>query len=303
MFRSFKIGRLFGIPLYVHPTFFLLPAWMLLANHVASAGMALFLMLCVVGLFSCIVLHELGHALMARFFGIGTEDITLYPIGGVARLQRMSDRPHEEICIALAGPAVNLVIAGLLTPFVFLALTLGGTHSQALALSAMGPAMMVGQFVLYLWAENLLLLGFNLLPGFPMDGGRVLRAVLSLFMRPLRATEIAARVGLLVAFLIASLSVIGPAVMPAVIHTAFSPWPLILAVFVLFAGQQELLFFRQLEAHRRAVAMNGLVPQPAWVQVGEAQPRPEVPFTGLAWDSQHRVWVKWLNGRPVAYWG
>lgn len=292
MFRSFKIGRLFGIPLFVHPTFFLLPAWMLLANYMASAGMALFSMLCLVGLFSCIVLHELGHALMARFFGIGTESITLYPIGGVARLHRMGDQPHEEICIALAGPAVNLVIAGLLTPFVFLMLALGGTHGQALSFSALGPAAMFSRFILYLWTENLLLLGFNLLPGFPMDGGRVLRGVLSLFMQPLRATEIAARVGLLVAFLIAALSII--------IH---SPWPFILAVFVLFAGQQELLFFRQLEAHRRAVAMNGLAPQPVWVPAGEPQPRPDAPFTGLAWDSRHRVWVKWLNGRPVAYWG
>ena len=282
MFRSFKIGRFFGIPLYVHPTFFLLPAWMLFANHVASAGMALFLMLYVVALFSCIVLHELGHALMARFFGIGTESITLYPIGGVARLHRMGDRPHEEICIALAGPAVNLVIAGLLTPFVLLTLALGGSHGQALSFSAMGPTAMVGQFVSLLWAANLVLLGFNLLPGFPMDGGRVLRGVLSLFMRPLRATEIAARVGLLVAFLIAASSI--------VFH---SPWPFILAVFVLFAGQQELLFFRQLEAHQRAVAANRLAPEPS----------PETPFTGLAWDSRHRVWVKWLNGRPVAYWG
>jgi Zn-dependent protease len=278
--------------LYVHPTFFLLPAWILLANYGASAGIVLFLMLCLVALFSCILLHELGHALMARLFGIGTEDITLYPIGGVARLHRMSDRPFEEICIALAGPAVNLVIAGLLTPFVFLVVMLEHPHGQALPVSAVGPAAMVGQFVLYLWAENLLLLGFNLLPGFPMDGGRVLRGVLSLFMRPLRATEIAARVGLLVAFLIAASSIV-----------LLSPWPFILAVFVLFAGQQELLFFRQLEAHRRAVALNGVAPQPVWVQVGEPQPRPEAPFTGLAWDSRHRVWVKWLNGRPVAYWG
>lgn len=299
MFRSFKIGRLFGIPLYVHPTFFLLPAWMLLANHVASAGTALFLMLYIVALFSCIVLHELGHALMARFFGIGTESITLYPIGGVAQLHRMSDRPFEEICIALAGPAVTLAIVGLLTPLALLATFTWSMHGQALSVSAMGPASMFCQFGWLLWLANLMLFIFNLIPCFPMDGGRVFRAVLSLFMRPLRATEIAARASLLIAFVIAALSVIGPAWM----HTAFSPWPLILAMFVLFAGQQELLFFRQLEAHRRAVALNGVAPQPVWVQGSEPQPRPEAPFTGLAWDSRHRVWVKWLNGRPVAYWG
>jgi Zn-dependent protease len=283
---------LFGIPLYVHPTFFLLPAWMLLANHVASAGVAVFLMVYIVALFSCIVLHELGHALMARFFGIGTESITLYPIGGVARLQRMSDRPFEEICIALAGPAVTLAIVGLLTPLALLATFTASMHGQALSLSGMGPAAMIGQFGWLLWLANLFLLLFNLLPCFPMDGGRVFRAVLWLFMRPLRATEIAARTGLLMAFLIATLSVV-----------FYSPWPLVLAVFVLFAGQQELLFFRQLEAHRRASALNDRAPQPEWVQVDEPQPRPEAPFTGLAWDSRHRVWVKWHNGRPVAYWG
>src|SRR5487761_697905 len=110
MLRSFRIGKLCGIPLYVHTTFFLLPAWLLLANRGTGPGNALFLLLGLTAVYSCVVLHELGHALMARFFGIGTESITLYPIGGVARLERMSEKPSEEVAIALAGPAVNLVI-------------------------------------------------------------------------------------------------------------------------------------------------------------------------------------------------
>src|SRR6516225_5228716 len=102
MFPSLKLGRYFGIPLYVHSTFLLLPAWVLLNNRGAGLAAALFSLVLLVTVFACVVLHELGHALMARFFGIGTRDITLYPIGGVARLERMSDKPGEEICIALA---------------------------------------------------------------------------------------------------------------------------------------------------------------------------------------------------------
>ncbi len=133
MLRSFHIGKLFGIPLYVHSTFFLLPLWALLANSGSGLANGLFVVAGLIALFGCVVLHELGHALMARHFGIGTESITLYPIGGVARLLRMSEKPAEEVCIALAGPAVNLVLAALLTPAALLALC-----GSQLSLSARG---------------------------------------------------------------------------------------------------------------------------------------------------------------------
>src|SRR6266568_5018754 len=109
MFRSIKIGKPFGIPLFVHCTFWLLPLWAVLA-HGGTAPLFLLVLLC--ALFTCVVLHELGHALAARAFGIRTRDITLYPIGGVARLERMSEKPVEELTIAVAGPAVNVVLAG-----------------------------------------------------------------------------------------------------------------------------------------------------------------------------------------------
>src|SRR4051794_10904135 len=112
MIRSWKLGTAFGIGVYVHWTFLLLPAWVLL-NGLGSGGVSLatYLLTLVAAIFGCVVLHELGHALMARRFGIDTRDITLYPIGGVARLERMSERPWEEFWIAGAGPAVNVVIA------------------------------------------------------------------------------------------------------------------------------------------------------------------------------------------------
>src|SRR5437660_3889670 len=108
-----RIGSGFGIPIYLHWTFFLLPLW-IWYNDQDQLVLALTILPL---MFGCVVLHEFGHALMARYFGIRTRDITLYPIGGVARLERLSDRPHEELLIALAGPAVNVAIALLLFPF------------------------------------------------------------------------------------------------------------------------------------------------------------------------------------------
>ncbi|HTU89554.1 MAG TPA: site-2 protease family protein [Gemmataceae bacterium] len=289
MLRSFQIAKLFGIPLYLHTTFFLLPLWLLLANGGAEPAQLLFLLLVLIGVFACVVLHELGHALMARFFGIGTESITLYPIGGVARLQRMSDKPFEEICIALAGPAVNLVLVGLLTPLVFALVLLSGAPFHPDSILSVGLSGLVFE----LWAANLMLLLFNLLPCFPMDGGRVLRALLSCWKGQLRATEIAVRVGLAAAFFIACLSV-----------PLQSPMPIVLAVFVLFAGQMELLGLRQRDAQRRAAQLAQPVPEPVEVIIPNPDAaQPNGAFSGVAWDSRYRVWVQWHNGRPVAYWG
>lgn len=288
MLRSFQIGKLCGIPLYVHTTFFLLPAWLLFAHHGDGPINALFLLIGLSAVFSCVVLHELGHALMARFFGIGTENITLFPIGGVARLQRMSDKPFEEICIALAGPAVNVILAVVLAPLAFLHFRLGVTVGNALYNPELGLGVALGRVVVWLWCANVMLVLFNLIPCFPMDGGRVLRALLALWKGQLRATEIAVRVGLVMAFFIACLAV-----------PTLSPMPILLALFVLFAGQMELMALRQREAQRHAVR---LIP-PMEETIIEAEPvQAKQAFSGVAWDSEYRIWVKWQNGRPIAYW-
>jgi Zn-dependent protease len=289
MLRSFKIGKLFGIPLYVHTTFFLLPLWVLLTNPGVGSFSALILMLGLLGVFACVVLHELGHALMARVFGIGTESITLYPIGGVARLRRMSEKPFEEICIALAGPAVTFFLALLFTPLAFAGAFLGlmSDHPEG----TLGAGM--GMLISILWASNVWLLLFNLLPCFPMDGGRVLRALLAHWKGQLRATEIATRIGLVVAFFIACLSLVFQ-----------SPMPIVVAVFVLIAGQMELMSLRQREAQRRAAAFAQPVLQPVEViSPSQDASQPTEAFSGVAWDSRSRVWVQWYKGRPVAFWG
>jgi Zn-dependent protease len=181
---SWKIGRVAGIDLYVHPTFLLV----LLFPGVLAGGA--FGILMVLAVFGCVLLHELGHALAAQQFGIRTQDITLYPIGGVARLERMPRAAGAELVIALAGPAVNLAIAaGLLT----LGIISGGELALGTGLGRMGADLMV---------INVILALFNLLPAFPMDGGRVLRALLCGWMSRARATSIAARTGRVMAVLL-----------------------------------------------------------------------------------------------------
>jgi Zn-dependent protease len=287
MLRSFRLGSLFSIPLYVHTTFLLLPLWVLLNTGFAGVTAALPL---VAAVFGCVVLHELGHALMARSFGIGTRDITLYPIGGVARLDRMSERPAEELLIALAGPAVNLAIVLLLSPFVMAAAGTGLLHGD-------GAVAVLARFTAGLCLSNLVLLVFNLLPAFPMDGGRVLRALLSAGLGLLRATEIAAAVGMVVAVLMG----LGGILLPPPFN---NPMLVILAAFVYFAGQQELLALRRREAQRRMAALEP-VPVVVTVEPAPGGPLPAPPgrrdpnFTGFVWDPSYRAWVQWLNGRPV----
>jgi Zn-dependent protease/CBS domain-containing protein len=191
---SWKLGTFSGIAVYVHATFALLLGAVLAAHVFVGRGLmsALTGVLFIVLIFLCVVLHEFGHALMAKRFGIETRDITLYPIGGVARLERIPRNPRQELLIAIAGPLVNVVIAA------SLALGLYISQGPLTVASVMQPS---GDLILNLLATNVLLVVFNLLPAFPMDGGRVLRAVLAERMDYGRATHIAARIGQAMAFL------------------------------------------------------------------------------------------------------
>jgi Zn-dependent protease/CBS domain-containing protein len=185
---SWKIGRLAGIDLQIHATFLLLIGWVALShwrqghNLAGAMGGVLFTL----ALFGCVLLHELGHALAARRYGIATRDITLLPIGGVARLERMPENPRHELWVALAGPAVNVAIAAVLGAW------LAGTRLwvPVESLSVTG-----GPFLERLFMANVTLVAFNLIPAFPMDGGRVLRALLAGRMDYTRATKIAAGLG------------------------------------------------------------------------------------------------------------
>jgi len=188
--------RVAGIGIYVHVTFLLLPLWVAWVSFAerhlwrdAIMGAAFVLVL-----FGIVLLHELGHALTARRFGIGTRDITLLPIGGLARLERIPEKPRQELLVALAGPAVNICLALLLFAIV-------GGGSQ---LAEFGNVEMFGTglLVTLMWV-NIVLAVFNLVPAFPMDGGRVLRALLAMRLNYVRATRIAAGIGQAIALVFA----------------------------------------------------------------------------------------------------
>lgn len=190
---SLKIARVAGIDIQIHATFLLILGWVAFSYYLV--GRSLNAVITGVGfmlaLFLCVVLHELGHALAARRFGIQTKDITLLPIGGVARLERMPEKPLQELWVALAGPLVNVVISAVL----FIGLFFGGALQPLGSLSMPG-----GSFLERLMVVNLFLAGFNLIPAFPMDGGRVVRALLATRLPYTQATQAAATLGQALAF-------------------------------------------------------------------------------------------------------
>ena len=211
---SWKIGTFAGIAVYMHATFLLLLGWIALSHWMQYQSLIPTLtgVAFIVALFVCVVLHEYGHALTARRFGIATKDITLLPIGGVARLERIPDKPNQELWVAVAGPAVNVVIAALLAAYLFLT-----GHFEPLR--QMG--LTHGVFLERVMLANLFLVGFNMIPAFPMDGGRVLRALLAKRMEYARATRIAASVGQGLAFVFGFL---GLFTNPFLVFIAFFVW-------------------------------------------------------------------------------
>ena len=253
MLKNWDLGKFAGIHVRIHWTFWLVMILYSLSAAMSGGLTSAAMTAVTLGLvFACVLAHEFGHAFAAAAFGIPTYDITLLPIGGLARLARLPDRPVHELLIALAGPAVNVVIAiGLLLL----------TPVRSLAELSQNPGLMLGgNLIEYLLFANLFLVAFNLLPAFPMDGGRVLRSLLAMRTSHLRATEIAARVGRWMAlfFVIAGIWWL---------HVELC----LIGLFVLLAGTGELF-----DARRRAMPQPGAQPGPQgspwfryqWASVG-----------------------------------
>lgn len=217
---SLKLGRFAGIDVYMHLTFLILIAWVALLNYRQGLGVpgAVTGIIFILAVFLCVVLHEYGHALTARRYGIKTRDIILLPIGGVARLERLPTHPVQELWVALAGPAVNVaIVIGL---YLWLQFTQTFQPLGTITLTT-------GPFLERLMMVNIFLVVFNMVPAFPMDGGRVLRAVLATRTEYGRATQIAASIGQ------------GIAVFFGLIGLFYNPLLLIIAVFVWIGATQE----------------------------------------------------------------
>ena len=272
MLGRMDLGRWFGIPVYIHWSFWLLPLWIILAQ---PGGLPIGLVLAVVfAMFGCVVLHEFGHALAARLFGIGTRDVTLYPIGGVASLERISEKASEEFIIAIAGPLVNVVIAALLALGLAAGMMLGAAVDSTLV-----------AFVSALITLNIIMIVFNLIPAFPLDGGRIFRAALAGFLPRLQATRVAVAVGSALA-----LALVGAGVLAALgVDLPFaSPMLIVIGWFVYMAGQGEL---RQLEYRARhgARAPAFIGPEAA---AADAPPWAKPPVTIYVYDPQTGQWVR-----------
>jgi len=255
---SLKIGRIRGIDLRVHVTFlFIVALFAFQYRDFGSNGWqgALFGLLYVLLLFACVVLHELGHSLVAQRFGVKVRDITLWPIGGVARMEEIPRKPGQELLVAIAGPAVNFVIAAILGT-VLIGLFAVGALGDIMRLPELMSQPSWETLLLYLFATNLGLGLFNLIPAFPMDGGRVLRSLLALGLPYVQATRVAVGVGQGIALLLGLAGLLIPGQFTLVL----------IAGFIFFGAGQE----GQMTAAREL--LGGLT-------VRQAASRPSVPLS------------------------
>jgi Zn-dependent protease len=224
MRSSLKVASIFGIEVRIHLTFLLFLVWIWFSYYqIAGFAGAVQGVLFILALFACVLLHEFGHAFAARGFGIETPDITLLPIGGVARLSRIPEKPWQELVVAIAGPLVNVVIAAALISVI---------HGSA-ALEQLeyleSPRI---ELLAKLASVNVMLVLFNLIPAFPMDGGRVLRALLAMAMPYAQATQIAAWIGQ------------GLAVVFGIFGLFGNPLLIFIAFFIFVGAQQEAAMAR-----------------------------------------------------------
>jgi Zn-dependent protease/CBS domain-containing protein len=211
---TWNLGRIAGIPIRMHVTLLILLAWIAgsYALRGASISATAIGVALVAAIFVVIVIHELGHALVARHYGIGTRDIMLLPVGGIASLEHVPEKPSQELAVAVVGPAINLALAGLL----WIGIRAVGGTTDLSAVSSIGGAIAAQLF----WI-NIGLAVFNMIPAFPMDGGRALRAVLAMRLGPERATNIAARMGRIFAV---GIAIVGLFYNPLLLLIAFVVW-------------------------------------------------------------------------------
>jgi Zn-dependent protease/predicted transcriptional regulator len=221
---SLSLGKIAGIKVNVHWTFLILIGWVVISQAYSGANTEaiLWVLLFVFALFACVTLHELGHALAARRYHFETRDITLLPIGGLARLEGIPEKPSEELVVAAAGPMVNVVIAGLL----YLGITLSGSMPSMQGIGEIQP----DNFLYLLMQVNVALVVFNLIPAFPMDGGRMFRALLAMRYPRTTATRIAAAAGQMLAILFVFIGLF------------YNPFLVLIGIFVYLGAQSEAEF-------------------------------------------------------------
>ena len=234
MKANLNLGRVFGTDIKIHWTFFFLILWVVFSElkRGGNKESILFNIALVLAIFLCVTLHELGHALAAKKFGIGTKKITLLPIGGMATIERMPELPKQELLITLAGPLVNIVIALLLYFIIPIKDIIQSNFSEIFETLS---KFTLQNFLFYLFIVNLTLVVFNLIPAFPMDGGRILRSLLAIKMNRIRATQIASTIGQFIAILF------------LLIGLLYNPILIFIALVVFLGAYGENQFIHHLE--------------------------------------------------------
>jgi len=234
MKANLSLGRVFGTEIKVHWTFFFLILWIIF-NELKRGGNTesiLFNIAVVLAVFLCVIIHEFGHALTAKRFGIITKKITLLPIGGMASMEKIPESPKQELLVTLAGPLTNVVIALLLyfTIPVKELMYLNFTETFEILSS-----FSIQNFLFYLFIVNIALVIFNLIPAFPMDGGRILRAFLATKTSRIKATQIASTIGQIIAVIF------------FLIGLLYNPFLVFIALFIFLGAYGENELVHQLE--------------------------------------------------------
>lgn len=233
MKANLSLGRVSGIKIKIHWTFFFLIAWIVLdeLKRGGSSDSIFFNIAFVLAVFLCVVLHELGHALMAKRFGIKTENITLLPIGGMANLDKIPESPKQEILVVIAGPLINVIIAIFLYCVVPVKELFEESFTNAYEIFS---GFSIQNFLFFLFIVNVCLVIFNMIPAFPMDGGRLLRAILAMKIKRTKATKIATSIGQFIA------------VVFLLIGLLYNPFLIFIALFIFISGYSENLMEQHL---------------------------------------------------------
>ncbi len=245
MKASLNLGSISGIKIIVHWTFYFLILWVVFdeLKRGGTTQSILFNVAFVLAVFMCVVLHELGHALMAKRFGVNTKKITLLPIGGMASLDKIPELPKQELLVVIAGPLVNVVIAVLIYFVVPIKELANINLTENLETFS---ELTLQNFLLYLFVVNIGLVIFNIIPAFPMDGGRILRALLAMKINRVKATQIASSIGQIIAIIFLFIGLL------------FNPFLIFIALFIFlgaYGENQMVLHLSLLKGHTVEDAM------------------------------------------------
>jgi Zn-dependent protease/predicted transcriptional regulator len=273
---SLYLGKILGVKIFVHWTFAFLVGWIVISTMRAGLGVSavLWTLGLVLAIFGCIVLHELGHALAGRKYKVQTKHITLLPIGGVAQLETIPENPKQELVIALAGPAVNFIIVLILYPF-------ANSHTLLDTESLMNIG--ASNFLFFLITVNLWLALFNLIPAFPMDGGRVLRALLAIWLGHGKATRVASVIGQLfgIAFFLTGF--------------VYSPSLIFIGIFIVLSAQYEKSLVQTVEFLHKYKVLDVIIRDiPSIESSSSVKDAAQVLLS-----TQNKNFVVTTNGKPV----